>query len=93
MHGRALLPNGEPAVGVLIKITTPSAGSNLGPLADILWSSMVKQSIKRKFPQFNESFYGFNSFSKLLEAAESHGLLKLKRDQRSGTYIIEKEGL
>ncbi len=57
----------------------------------ILWSSMVKQTIKRKFPQFNESYYGYNSFSKLLEDAKRNNIIKLRKDQRSGTYIIETE--
>jgi hypothetical protein len=52
---------------------------------------MVKQTIKRKHPQFNESYYGYNSFSKLLEDAQTQNLLRLKKDQRSGTYIIETE--
>jgi uncharacterized protein (TIGR00288 family) len=58
---------------------------------DVIWGSMVKQTIKRKHPQFNESYYGYNSFSKLLEDAQTQNLLRLKKDQRSGTYIIETE--
>ena len=58
---------------------------------EVIWGSMVKQTIKRKFPQFNESYYGYNSFSKLLEDAKRHNLLDLRKDQRSGTYIIETE--
>lgn len=58
---------------------------------EILWGSMVKQAIKRKHPQFNESYYGYNSFSKLLEDAQRSKVLVLRKDQRSGTYIIETE--
>lgn len=32
-----------------------------------LWGSMIKQIIKRRKPQFNEPYYGFSSFSDLLE--------------------------
>ncbi|MGH8608792.1 MAG: NYN domain-containing protein [Gammaproteobacteria bacterium] len=53
-----------------------------------LWGSMVKQAIKRRNPGFNESYYGFSSFSKLLEDAEARGLLQLERDEKSGGYII-----
>ena len=32
-----------------------------------IWGSMVKQALKRRNPGFNESYYGFRSFSKLLD--------------------------
>jgi len=57
----------------------------------IIWGSMVKQTIKRKHPQFNEYYYGYNSFSKFLEDAEKHKLIGLKKDARSGTYIVLPE--
>ncbi len=53
------------------------------------WSSMVKQAIKRRNPGFNESYYGFRSFSTLLEEAEARQLLHLERDERSGGYIVK----
>jgi hypothetical protein len=49
---------------------------------------MVKQTLKRRRPGFNESFYGFRSFSDLLEEAEDRGVLELEPDKRSGGYII-----
>jgi hypothetical protein len=53
-----------------------------------VWGSMVKQAIKRRKPGFNESYYGFRSFSELLKNMESEGLLELEPDERSGGYII-----
>ncbi len=53
-----------------------------------LWGSMVKQALKRRRPGFNESYYGFESFSKLLEEAQTRGQLDLELDERSGGYII-----
>jgi uncharacterized protein (TIGR00288 family) len=53
-----------------------------------LWGSMVKQALKRRRPGFNESYYGFQSFSKLLEEAQARGQLDLELDERSGGYII-----
>ncbi len=53
-----------------------------------VWASMVKQTIKRRQPGFNESYYGFRSFSALLEEAQRIGLMRLERDERSGGYII-----
>ncbi|MEE9182620.1 MAG: OST-HTH/LOTUS domain-containing protein, partial [candidate division NC10 bacterium] len=55
---------------------------------DILWASMVKQTMMRKRPDFNESYYGYSTFSKLLEDASKHHIVELKRDDRSRTYII-----
>jgi hypothetical protein len=49
---------------------------------------MVKQTIKRKHPEFNEEYYGYRSFSQLLEDAQARKLLSLKKDQRSGSYIV-----
>lgn len=53
-----------------------------------LWGSMVKQTLKRKKPHFSETFYGYRSFSDLLEHAEKLGLLEIKKDEKSGGYII-----
>ena len=54
-----------------------------------IWGSMVKQALKRRNPGFNESYYGFSSFSKLLDEAESRNMLQLERDEKSGGYIIK----
>src|SRR4051812_35856525 len=53
-----------------------------------IWSSMVKQALKRRNPGFNESYYGFRAFSDLLEEAEKKGLIKLAPDEKSGGYVI-----
>ena len=53
-----------------------------------LWGSMVKQTLKRRRPGFNESFYGFSSFSDLLEEARARGEIDLELDEKSGGYII-----
>ncbi|MEE8078095.1 MAG: NYN domain-containing protein [Pseudomonadales bacterium] len=53
-----------------------------------LWGSMIKQTLKRRRPGFNESFYGFRSFSDLLEEAQTRGQLVLEMDERSGGYLI-----
>jgi uncharacterized protein (TIGR00288 family) len=53
-----------------------------------IWGSMVKQALKRRKPGFSESYYGFKSFSELLEEAQSRRLLELQRDEKSGGYIL-----
>jgi len=55
---------------------------------DVLWGSMIKQTMQRKKPSFNEGYHGYSTFSELLEDAERANLIKLKKDQRSGTYIV-----
>ncbi|MBM4305737.1 MAG: NYN domain-containing protein [Deltaproteobacteria bacterium] len=55
---------------------------------EILWSSMVKETMKRKKPSFNESYHGYRTFSDLLEDAEKEGIIHLRTDARSGTYVV-----
>ena len=55
---------------------------------EILWSSMVKDTMKRKKPHFSESYHGYRSFSELLEDAQKNNLVRIKIDPRSGTYIV-----
>ncbi len=53
-----------------------------------LHSSRVKDTIKRKQPQFNEEYHGYTSFGKLLKDAEKHKLVTLAKDAKSGTWVI-----
>jgi uncharacterized protein (TIGR00288 family) len=55
-----------------------------------IWGSMVKQALKRRNPGFNESYYGFRTFSDLLEEAQTRKLLSLEPDQKSGGYVIRR---
>ena len=59
---------------------------------EVLWGSMVKETMKRKKPSFNETYYGFRTFSHLLEEAQRKGIVTLRRDQKSGSYIVEDLG-
>ena len=56
---------------------------------DRVWGSMVKQALKRRQPGFNESYYGFRSFGKLLEEAKARKLIELEPDEKSGGVIIK----
>ena len=53
-----------------------------------VWGSMVKQTLKRRKPGFNERYYGFGSFNELLEEARARGHVTLERDAKSGGYIV-----
>ena len=55
---------------------------------DKIWGSMVKQTLKRRSPGFNEAYYGFRSFNQLLEEASQRRLIGLERDDKSGGYVI-----
>jgi uncharacterized protein (TIGR00288 family) len=55
---------------------------------DKIWGSMVKQALKRRRPGFNESYYGYRSFNRLLDEAANQGLIELEPDEKSGGYII-----
>ena len=57
---------------------------------ETIWGSMVKQTLKRRKPGFNESYYGFRSFNDLLEEAQARRLLALERDEKSGGYIVRE---
>ena len=48
---------------------------------DPLWGSMLKQAIRRVYPGFNEGYYGYGSFSELLEDAAESKLIELEFDQ------------
>jgi uncharacterized protein (TIGR00288 family) len=56
---------------------------------EAIWGSMIKQALRRRKPGFNESYYGFRSFSQVLEEAQKHGLVELEPDKRSGGYVVK----
>jgi hypothetical protein len=59
---------------------------------EVLWSSMIKDTMKRKKPSFNEEYFGYRTFSELLEEAEEAGLLELEKSKSSGTYVVKRFG-
>ena len=55
---------------------------------DTVWGSMVKQTIRRVYPGFNEDYYGYRSFNDLLEDAADQGLIELDFDESRGNYQV-----
>ena len=53
-----------------------------------LWGSMVKPTMQRRKPGFNETYYGYRSFKELIEDAQKHKLVVLVKDEKSGQYTI-----
>jgi len=52
-----------------------------------IWASLLKDTLKRRRPDFNETYYGFRTFGNLLEEAQTRGLFEFGRDEKSGTYV------
>ena len=70
------------------ELVLETADGLIAERGDRVWGSMIKQTLKRRRPGFNENNYGFRSFNDLLEAAGDQGLLKIEMDEPSGGYVI-----
>ncbi|MGB5268652.1 MAG: NYN domain-containing protein [Polyangiales bacterium] len=55
---------------------------------DTLWGSMVKQTLRRVHPGFNEGYYGYRSFSDLMKDVERRGLINVEYDSQHGNSKI-----
>jgi uncharacterized protein (TIGR00288 family) len=75
----------QPAFKLLFETMEALQRENVDPMH----SSLIKDTIKRKQPSFAESSYGYRSFTQLLEDAQNLGFVTLRKDQRSGTYVVE----
>ncbi len=58
---------------------------------DPLWGSTLKQAIRRVHPGFNEGYYGYGSFSDLLEDLKAQDLIELEYDDSRGNYIVRRK--
>jgi uncharacterized protein (TIGR00288 family) len=54
----------------------------------VLYSSLIKDTMKRKQPDFNETNFGYATFGDLLEDARDRGLLEVERDSRAGGTLV-----
>lgn len=57
---------------------------------DTLWGSLLKQAIRRVYPGFSEAYYGYGSFSDLLEEIKRKGLIELEYDESRGNYKVRQ---
>ncbi len=55
-------------------------------------AGVIKQSMQRKAPTFNESDYGFSGFARFLEAARDKGLVGIARAEKAGGYKVFEPG-
>ncbi|MCH2185926.1 NYN domain-containing protein, partial [Myxococcota bacterium] len=44
---------------------------------ELIWGSMIKQTIRRVYPSFNESYLGYRNFAELLKHAAEEGAIEL----------------
>jgi uncharacterized protein (TIGR00288 family) len=71
-----------------VKLVLNTAKALIEERGDRVFGSMVKQTLKRRNPGFNEGALGFSSFNELLEDAAAQGLLDIELDERSGGYVV-----
>lgn len=55
---------------------------------DPLWGSTLKQAIRRIYPGFSESYYGYGSFSDVLEDLQAKQLIQVEYDESRGNYKV-----
>ncbi len=55
---------------------------------DQIWGSMVKQTIRRVHPGFNEQYHGYDNFAALLEDLQKRGYIDLDLDEQRGNYLV-----
>ena len=53
-----------------------------------IWASMVKSTMQRRRPGFNESTFGYRSFKELVEDAQRQKMLLIVRDEKATQYTI-----
>ncbi|SHN35700.1 TIGR00288 family protein [Duganella sacchari] len=58
-----------------------------------IWASVLKEAIKRRKPDFSESYYGFRTFGNLIEECKARGHLEFGRDEKSGAYVYRGSGV
>jgi uncharacterized LabA/DUF88 family protein len=54
-----------------------------------LLASLLKDTMKRKRPQFTEAAYGYRSFTALLREASKLGFIDIRIDPKSGTVVVD----
>jgi len=57
---------------------------------DVVWGSALKQAVRRVYPGFNEGYYGYSTFSDLLQDLATDGLIDIKYDASRGNYEIRR---
>lgn len=86
LAGLAKMPKGKRQV---FELLTSTVRALLREGRGTLYGSLVKDTMKRKRPSFNETGYGYGTFGDLLEDAHGRGLIELTRDKEAGgTFVV-----
>jgi uncharacterized protein (TIGR00288 family) len=78
---------GRKAKAIAIAVETFDALASERGESGKIWASVLKSAIKRRKPDFTESYYGFKAFGNLLEEAQLRGFLEVGRDEKSGAFV------
>ena len=87
--GKASGSGDDVASGLELVVQTIDAISSERGDGSKIWGSIVKQTLKRTKPGFNEARYGFHSFGELLEEAHEQKLIRIELDEKSGGYTVQ----
>ena len=55
---------------------------------EVIWGSKLKREMRRRQPDFDAGSLGYATFSEFLEDADRHQVIRLERDDRSGSYYV-----
>ncbi len=76
-------PEGD-AIDLMLEVL-----ENLSKDYDAVWGSMIKQALRRIYPDFNEASAGYRNFAELLQDAEKEGCVRLEYDDERGNYRVD----
>lgn len=82
---------GDPDDAIELFMETVDAMMNERGGNQPIWASAVKQTIKRRQPQFSERYHGFRSFAALVLAATERGFIHTTKDAKSGDHQIHPD--
>ncbi len=75
----------QPCYELMFESIVACQRDNDGPIL----ASRLKDTMKRKRPQFSEASYGYRTFTALLRDATKLGLIDIHQDERSGTAMVD----
>jgi hypothetical protein len=78
----------QPKVKIIPDAARESAAAILAKAAGPVNPSAIKAAIVRREPDFDERDFGFSSFSRMLEAMETAGLLRLEQGAKGQWYVL-----
>ncbi len=85
---RAKKPAADSKGNEALDLVVDAAEALLRDKGEAVWGSHVKQVIKRKRPDFDETAFGYRGWGDLLEDAARKGRLEVTRDSASGGYRV-----